>query len=498
MDTSDEKPAQLNLSDNGGAHSPSSDEFADLEKQLDQLWPQVAEPFAGRRIAHYDLKRILGSGAFGVVYLAEDTHLGREVALKLPRPEVLFDREKRKRFESEAASAARLSHDGIVAIYHAELDSLTPYIASEYCDGPDLAAWLEQHGPVEKWQEAVEFIVKVAESLDYAHGQGVYHRDLKPANLLLAPKSETSTETKQLGTYDPRIADFGLSKLVDANLTDTRSSLLVGTPLYMAPEQIDKSIRSDSHAATDVYSLGVILFELLTGKPPIDGESYVEVLDSIRSENAMSLKAARSDVPSSLESICKRCFEKNPEARYQSADSLAKDLRRCLQNEPILGRPHGIVARLGYWARRPSRIAEAGWFTVWVQTLWSIWVVGTLFFIRFSNVDLNKQDWNDILFDFVFVYLTVHAPIGYLGWKTKQGARWAPWWVVGITLALLPGLIVSVITEPFFFAPFYKGSTSWFVWAVYFMLITCFVMQLSYNICAILAMRSSKARSGDV
>ena len=484
-----------NASESSGQKNDQSAEvgqFDDLESKLDQLWPQVSAPLANRQIAHYQLQRVVGSGAFGVVYLACDTHLKREVALKLPRPEVLLDDQKRQRFESEATLASKLTHPGIVAIYQAELEGPTPYIASEFYDGPDLSEWIIQHGPAEQWQDAVELVAQVAEALDYAHNEGVYHRDLKPANILLSPQQTTDTQPASLVAYEPRIADFGLSKLADANLTDTRSSLLVGTPLYMAPEQIDRSIGNDNPATTDVYSLGVILFELLVGDTPIQGESYLEVLDHIRCNRAKSLPAARADLPKDLQKICKRCLENNPSARYQSAAALARDLRRCIQQEPIEGKSIALWSRLSYWSRRPARINEAGWFTIWVQGLWTIWVVGTDVFIGNSDVNLTDEDWTQIQKDTLIVILTAHLPLAYFGWKTIQGARWGPWGITALTFAILPGLFASLIRQPILFIEVYKGSTTWFVWAVYFMLITCFLFQLAYNICAILAIRNHR------
>lgn len=213
--------------------------IAEVVQRLDHLWPEEAPVLSdfsgdhvGQRVGKYILQRIVGRGSFGVVYQAYDPELDREVALKLPRPEVLIDAERLKRFEGEATTAAQLDHPAIVPIFDAQFTGPVPYIASAYCGGPDLGDWLAaRKTPVEP-QQAAEFVAQLAEAVHYAHQQGVLHRDLKPSNIMLEP-CDTSSPSAELADYEPRLTDFGLAKLVQASLHDTRSSLLVGTPLYM-------------------------------------------------------------------------------------------------------------------------------------------------------------------------------------------------------------------------------------------------------------------------
>ena len=237
---------------------------------------------------------------------------------------------------------------------------------------------------------------------------------------------------------------------------------------------------------------------MLLGRTPVDGENYVEVLDGIRrmrpgEVDSAIRKRASGRLPRSLERICRRCLENDPAARYQSAEALAQDLRRCVAGEPISGETYGFWSRVAYWCQRPERIAEAGWFTIWIQVVWVIWVIGTDAFIRLSDVAISDADFGVIVRDSLFVVATVHAPLAYFGWKTTRGARWAPIATLGLTLLFMPGIFASVATEPVFFAPVYKGSTSWFIWAVYFMLITCFIFQIAYNACAVAASRRRAA-----
>ena len=343
---------------------PPSDLEA-LVDQLDQLWQtpeghSPAAPFpttlthampAGTTLGRFQIEGLLGSGAFGVVYSAYDPRLDRRVALKLPRAEVLLDVEKRERFATEASLAAALDHPGIVPIYEAELDTPTPHLVSGLCLGPDLAKWLAKWQEPIPWEQAAHCMVQIAEAVEYAHRQGVFHRDLKPSNILLMPKDEDQGVDAELCEYQPRITDFGLSKLADASLAVTRSSMLIGTPLYMAPEQIDGSPASNM-AATDIYSLGVILFELLAGRPPIEGDSYVEVLDKLRNQTPTSLRLLRKDIPVDLDTIAMCALAKVPEDRYQTAASLAEDLTRCVEGRPILAKPISLGKSALRWTQR--------------------------------------------------------------------------------------------------------------------------------------------------
>ena len=204
-------------------------------------------------------------------------------------------------------------------------------------------------------------MAQIAEAVEYAHGQGVFHRDLKPSNILLMPKEGVVGNEGELSEYEPRVTDFGLSKLADASLDVTRSSMLIGTPLYMAPEQIDGSPASNM-AATDIYCLGVILFELLAGRPPIEGDSYVEVLDKLRNQTPTSLRLLRPEIPADLDRICQKCLARNPQARYATAEQLAFHLDDCAAGKPVKVEGLSISDRLDYWLRQEKRVTDAGWF----------------------------------------------------------------------------------------------------------------------------------------
>jgi serine/threonine protein kinase/WD40 repeat protein len=341
--------------------------FEALVERLDRLWhcePRSADAGSngllceGTRIGKYAIQRCIGQGSFGIVYLARDTELARDVALKFPRIEVLLDAEKRRRFHREATAAAAFDHPLIVPTYEAQLDGPLPYIASAYCAGPDLSAWLAQRTNNVDPRDAAGLVAQIADALQFAHDRGIVHRDIKPGNILLTAGNGIQSDRAELRDLVPRLTDFGLAKLCEASLEETRASLLIGTPLYMAPEQIGPA-NGTVGPATDIYALGVILYELLCGQSPFSGASYFEVLDGIRQTDPPSPKKLRPDVPRDLAVICLKCLSKNPSERYASAAELAADLRRYLRDLPIHARSASLANRLSKFSRRHRTLVRA-------------------------------------------------------------------------------------------------------------------------------------------
>ncbi len=346
------------------------DELARLKStvlRLERHWPRSSrgaknDPSEARqavppdlKIGRFEIQREIGRGGFGVVFLARDPQLDRMVALKVPRPDALIDEEKQRRFASEAALAASLDHPAIVPIYEANPTGITPYIASAYCPGPDLGRWLSDRQEPVAPQEAAQFVAKLADAVHYAHEHGVLHRDLKPGNILLEPMNADRSDL-ELVDYHPRLTDFGLGKFVENSLQETQSSLLIGTPLYMAPEQVAR-INQSSTPVTDVYALGVLLYELLTLKTPFDGGSYVEVLDKLRNVEASRPSLVNSQVTIDLDTVCEKALQKEPSDRYSSAAEFAEDLNRFVVGEPILARALGRTTRIWRWCKRKPRQA---------------------------------------------------------------------------------------------------------------------------------------------
>jgi tetratricopeptide (TPR) repeat protein len=285
----------------------------------------------------YPVVAELGRGGMGIVFLAFDEALGREVALKVLRPE-LTGEAARERFVREARAAARVRHDHVVGIHAvARTAEGLPYCVLEYLRGPSLAARIRTEKRLAP-REAAEIAAQVAGGLAAAHAAGLVHRDIKPANILSDPASNRV-----------KIVDFGLVQFEAVSGELTQAGALAGTPWYMSPEQARGS--KAIGAASDIYSLGVTLYESLTGEPPFRGEPHL-VLQAVQHEEPKPPRELSDAIPRDLEVICLKCLAKEPHRRYESAVDLAHDLRRFLAGEPIAARP---VPRWERWVRRARR-----------------------------------------------------------------------------------------------------------------------------------------------
>jgi WD40 repeat protein/tRNA A-37 threonylcarbamoyl transferase component Bud32 len=293
-------------------------------------------------LAGFMLQRELGRGGMGVVYQARDERLGRWVALKMMRFRDYADPESRNRFRTEAEVVARLQHPNIVQIFEVGEQEGQLFLSLEFVAGGNLA----QHaaGRPQPIRKAAELVVVLARAIQHAHEHGIIHRDLKPANVLLDAE----------GT--PKITDFGLAKRLDLENDRTASGVIVGTASYMAPEQASGKSRAVTPAA-DVYALGTILYELLTGRPPFQGESPMETILQVLHSDPVPPARLVPKVPRDLECICLKCLEKEPGRRYATAPALADDLGRFLRGEPIQARPAPAWERLWKWARRRPAVA---------------------------------------------------------------------------------------------------------------------------------------------
>lgn len=367
-------------------------------------------------IEGYEIIEEVGRGGMGVVYKARDQHLKRIVALKMISRERARD-EHLQRFRREAEAVARLQHPNIIQIYEIGEQDDHPYLSLEYIDGQDLAKFIS--GEPQSPQFAAEVIEALARAIDYAHSQGVVHRDLKPGNVLLASTpqpnagsttygasrtdadcvgadektspqdtdaslsargsttndgsaapgstlhnvgglrrqqdSEVTTQSRDSLRATPKITDFGLAKQLHADADLTSTGQILGTPAYMSPEQADG--RSDVGPLSDVYSLGAVLYVMLTGRPPFQGPETVKTLIRVRTEEPLAPSQLQPGLPVDLDTICLKCLRKEPAQRYSSAAELADELRRYLNHEPILARPIGRLDKLNRWCRRNPAVA---------------------------------------------------------------------------------------------------------------------------------------------
>ncbi|MBL8797923.1 MAG: protein kinase [Planctomycetia bacterium] len=294
-------------------------------------------------MASYEIIDTIGRGGMGVVYKAKQVKLNRIVALKMILAGAHASAQEKERFRLEAEAVAQLQHSNIVQIYEVgELEG-KPYLSLEYIDGGSLANLIQGGKPLAP-QRAAQLVEQLAQGIHRAHQRGIIHRDLKPANVLLTSEGV------------PKIADFGLAKHIN-DISRTVSGAVVGTPNYMAPEQAQgQNQLLGPH--TDVYALGAILYHLLTGRPPFDGESVLTVLKQVETYEAVPPSRVAPNVPRDLETITLKCLEKQPDKRYATAEALAEELRRFLNGEPILARPVGRLERCVKWCRRrPERAA---------------------------------------------------------------------------------------------------------------------------------------------
>jgi serine/threonine protein kinase len=285
----------------------------------------AALPDKAPAVPGYELLGLLGEGGMGVVYLARHVQLERLVALKVIRAYELSAQMAKERFQIEARSAARLHHPNIVQVYEVGEFDGRPYAALEYVAGGTLAYQLAGRSPLPA-QKAAELLETLARAVDVAHRNGILHRDLKPANVLLTPDGQ------------PKIADFGLAKLVDEQAGLTPTDAVFGTPSYMAPEQASGQLHKVGPAA-DVYALGATLYELLTGRPPFQAATAGQTLKQVRFKEPVPPRRLEPSVPPILEAICLKCLAKEPRRRYASASELASDLRRFRQGQPTRARP---------------------------------------------------------------------------------------------------------------------------------------------------------------
>jgi tRNA A-37 threonylcarbamoyl transferase component Bud32 len=313
-----------------------------LESLSTHSGQSVQPPFP--RLGRYELGELLGTGAFGSVWRARDTELGREVAVKIPRSGQFLEPAEEERFLREARSASRLQHPGIVAIHDIGRDQDTLYIVSELVIGTTLAEGLRRERP--SFRESAGLTALVADALEFAHQRGVIHRDVKPSNIMVSGEAQS---WEQASSMVPRLLDFGLALGNAGDVTMTMDGQVLGTPAYMSPEQVRNPHAVDGRS--DVYSLGVILYELLTGELPFRGMIRM-VLEQVLTEEPRPPRRLNDRIPRDLETICLQCLAKEPGERYHTAAALALDLRRWLAGEPIRARPVSRLQRCWLWARR--------------------------------------------------------------------------------------------------------------------------------------------------
>jgi hypothetical protein len=424
----------------------------------------VVRPAALPVIDGYEIGELLGRGGMGLVFKARQKALKRDVALKIVVSGAHAGAEERARFRTEAEAVARLGHPGIVQIYEVGEQAGCPYLALEFVSGGSLAQQLD--GTPMPPRRAAQLLLDLARAVQHAHEQGIVHRDLKPANVLLTEAGVA------------KIADFGLAKLLDAERGQTRTGAVLGSPSYMAPEQAEGKVRAIG-PATDVYSLGAILYELLTGRPPFLSPSFLETLEQVRTRDPAPPQVLQPKVPDDLATVCLKCLEKSPAERYASAAALADDLDRFLRGEAIaarkltlwdqaarLVRHHQLDVNWGAWAT----------LTLCLAPLPLLAQVAVFVFFR------NRQEYPPVAIIVSLVTMAVMLSPTFIGKRVSpraivpaQRRRY-----MATQFGNLIGAILVALTIPRMMHP--TTPEEWFViYALWFIVVGCTFISLAAN-----------------
>ncbi len=364
---------------------------------------------AGSSIGFYQLVREIGRGGYGIVYLAIDTRLGRQVAIKVARPEMVADQNGIARFRREATTAATLDHPGIIAVFdYGESEDIYFYVMP-FLDSPNLAQWFERTPKSLSENFVIRLIIDLAEAVHYGHLQGVIHRDLKPENILLKP------DPNHPNGFRPIVLDFGLCGLMHhANST---TSMLAGTPRYMSPEQAMFGLRLVDQRS-DIYSIGVIMYQLLVGQPPHPSQSIAEAVLMLHNKPITPPRRVRADLSKDLETVCLKCLRKDQDFRYESAHELAMDLKALLSGKPIVARREGVYETLRYMVRHGTAELTLGVMiitinlTIYLWSLVSAFVVGRDFLAMLQT----SPEFRELLLFLLCIALPTHLVGIYSGW----------------------------------------------------------------------------------
>ena len=393
-----------------------------LLRPASAAWADLGGPEFPRAFGNYELLREISRGGMGVVYLARQRSLERTVAIKMLIIGAHSSPESIRRFQSEAVLAGGLHHPHIVPIHEVGLQEGQHFIVMDFVDGPNLATRLRAEPMA--FREAAECVRKVAGAIHFAHERNVLHRDLKPSNVLL-------------DAGEPRVSDFGLARRLEGGSTITMAGRLMGTPGYLPPEQAAPEQYGPVSRRSDVYGLGAILYECLTGRAPFQAETIQEAVNLMLNTEPVAPRLLNPQVPRDLETICLKCLEKEPARRYETALELEQELARFAQSRPILARPLGRLEKLLRWARRNPTAALGlsfgalcflGGFAV---SIWQADRAGrearaARLSLYVADMNLAQEAVRQNNFSYARAKLNAHLPEP--GWPDLRGWEWRYLW----------------------------------------------------------------------
>ncbi len=433
-----------------------------------------------KTLGHYQIGEMLGAGGCAIVYRAHDLELRREVAIKIPLPHHVLNEEARARFLREAQAISRLKHPHIVEAYDAGIEGKIPYIVYAFCPGPTLSQWLSSHGAMQS-TDAVKMVASLADAIQHSHDLRVLHRDLKPSNVLLFPAEDGGASFP----YVPKLTDFGFAKFLETAANLTRSSTIVGTPIYVSPEQLN-SPKSSLGVSSDIFGLGLLLFESLTGGTPCQSESVIHALDQIRTGDYAKLRSRR-DIPRDLARICDKALAFEPADRYPSAGQMKLDLERFLRGERVAASPPHFLKKLRRFAVSPMRVREAAGYMVLANLALLLWIFAWPVAIVF-NLPMASGTTNEELLPYTLPLGVLHVLFITLGVQTARQRIWAAG--IGTLLSGLSTLIQFAILSRWISPPYptiYPDVRTRDI--VFLLLFSLFAFQFMLGGCAWAALR---------
>ncbi|TWU17660.1 Serine/threonine-protein kinase PknB [Novipirellula galeiformis] len=328
-----------------------------LEQEPSVSKSPIFEPREQTQVDHFVLTKELGGGAYGRVWLARDLQLQRNVAIKFPRFDLTTNQSSARRFQREAEIAAGLSHPNLIPILEAVLTPEKAYIVSEYCPGPTLTQWMNEQDRLLRVDTAVSIVAQIANGLRAAHERNLMHRDIKPSNVIISDDA--------MGRPFANLTDFGMARSMndERDVNETLMGTLIGSAPYMSPEQACGRVEMHGFHS-DVFSLGVVLYELLTGVSPFTAATQMQVIQRVMDYDPPPIRKIRPTVSRDLSAVVQRCLEKSPARRYQDAGKLYEDLICVAQRRPTSARPIGVIGRATRWAARNPLVAMFAWIAV--------------------------------------------------------------------------------------------------------------------------------------